>query len=102
MKEMEIGSPTFDWSIIANHDLRQRQEWIQQGWIDLDTNKNYAHDVGEPFIDRNRDGKYEPMEYRDFNGNGKRDKGLTIVCRTGDISAWFIRIIPPLLANPFG
>ena len=99
-EEMEIGSPTFDWSIIANHDLSQRQEWIQQGWIDLDTNKNYAHDVGEPFIDRNRDGKYEPMEYRDFNGNGKRDKGLTIVCRTGDISAWFINYSSSL-SQPF-
>jgi formylglycine-generating enzyme required for sulfatase activity len=93
-EEMEIGSPSFDWSIIANHDQSQRQEWIQQGWIDFDPNHDRNWVPGEPFVDRNRNGKFEPVEYEDFNGNGKRDLGQTIVCRTGDISAWFQNYIP--------
>lgn len=93
-EQMEIGSPSFDWSIIANHDQSERQEWIQQGWIDLDPNGNGRWDSGEPFVDRNRNGKYEPVEYEDFNGNGKRDQGQTIVCRTGDISGWFQNYVP--------
>ena len=81
-EEMDMWMPSFDWSLIANHG----QSMGYQGWIEWDPNYNGRWDPGEPFVDRNRNGKFEPMEYEDFNGNGKKDQGQTIVCRTGDIS----------------
>ena len=92
--EQDVSSPSFDWSIIANIDQSQKQKWIQEGWFDFDTNSNRQWDLGEVFIDRNRDGKFEPQEFHDINGNGRRDMGQTIVCRTGDISAWFQNYVP--------
>ena len=89
-----VSSPSFDWSIIANIDQSQKQKWIQEGRFDFDTNSNLQWDLGEVFIDRNRDGKFEPQEFHDINGNGRRDMGQTIVCRTGDISAWFQNYVP--------
>jgi formylglycine-generating enzyme required for sulfatase activity len=85
-EEMDLWSPSFDWTLIANHDQGMMQN---QGWIDWDPNMNGQWDSGEPFVDRNRDGKFQPQEFEDFNGNGKRDKGQSIVCRTGDISSWY-------------
>ena len=92
--EQDVSSPSFDWSIIANIDQSQKQKWIQEGWFDWDINSNRQWDLGEVFIDRNRNGKFEPQEYHDFNRNGKKDLGQTIVCRTGDISAWFQNYVP--------
>lgn len=92
--EQDVSSPSFDWSIIANIDQSQKQKWIQEGWFDFDTNSNRQWDLGEVFIDRNRDGKFEPQEFYDINGNGRRDMGQTIVCRTGDISAWYQNYVP--------
>ena len=92
--EQDVSSPSFDWSIIANIDQSQKEKWIQEGWIYFDTNSNRQWDSGEPFVDRNRDGKFEPQEFPDINGNGRRDMGQTIVCRTGDISAWYQNYVP--------
>ena len=83
-EDMKMWDGTFDWSLIVN--LGQGR---QLGWIEWDPNFNCQWDAGEPFVDRNRNGKYEPQEYADINGNGRRDTGLTIVCRTGDVSGWF-------------
>ena len=89
-EEMDMWMPSFDWSLIANHG----QSMGYQGWIEWDPNYNGRWDPGEPFVDRNRNGKFEPMEYEDFNGNGKKDQGQTIVCRTGDISSWNQNYLP--------
>lgn len=72
----------FDWSLIPNG-----KENLTGGWIQPDPNFNGVWDEGEPFYDRNRNGKFEPMEFLDFNKNGKLDDGLTKVYRTGDISS---------------
>jgi hypothetical protein len=71
----------FDWSLIPNG-----KENLTGGWIQPDPNFNGVWDEGEPFYDRNRNGKFEPMEFLDFNKNGKLDDGLTEVCRSGNIS----------------
>lgn len=74
--------PNFDWTLIPNG-----KESMQGGWIESDPNYNGIWDPGEPFYDRNRNGKFEPREFYDFNNNGKVDDGLTEVYRTGDISS---------------
>ena len=59
-------------------------------WDDaaMDPNKNYRWDPGEPFYDKNGNGKFEPTEFVDFNQNGKRDSGWTIPYRVGDLTAY--------------
>ena len=74
--------PNFDWTLIPNG-----KENLQGGSIEFDPNFNYNWDKGEPYYDRNRNGKFEPTEFFDFNKNGKVDDGLTQICRTGDISS---------------
>ena len=74
--------PNFDWTLIPNGKKN-----LQGGSIEFDPNFNYKWDTGEPFYDRNRNGKFEPTEFFDFNNNGKVDDGLTQICRTGDISS---------------
>ena len=89
MIAMENGN--FDWSLVANpgHSLdHQAIKW--------DPNQNGRWDQGEPFIDHNRDAKFQPLEFADFNKNNKRDKGLSIVYRTGNISTWFNGFVPPI------
>jgi formylglycine-generating enzyme required for sulfatase activity len=88
-EEMQMMNGTLDWSLIANPGKGK-----QEGWIQWDPNFNGQWDSGEPFVDRNRNGKFEPQEYNDINGNGRRDLGQTIVCRTGDISGWFHNYAP--------
>lgn len=84
-----------DWSLVVNLPQNARE----QGWIEWDPNYSGRWDSGEPFVDRNRNGKFEPQEYDDFNRNGKKDLGQTIVCRTGDISAWFQNYVPANAGN---
>ena len=88
-EDMQMMNGTFDWSLIANPGKGK-----QQGWIEWDPNYNCQWDPGEPFVDRNRNGKFEPQEFDDINGNGRRDLGQTIVCRTGDVSGWFHNYVP--------
>jgi hypothetical protein len=88
-EDMKMWDGTFDWSLIANPGKGK-----QEGWIEWDPNYNCRWDPGEPFVDRNRNGKFEPQEFDDINGNGRRDLGQTIVCRTGDISGWFHNYVP--------
>jgi formylglycine-generating enzyme required for sulfatase activity len=88
-EDRDMRDGTFDWSLIANPGKGK-----QEGWIQWDPNFNGQWDSGEPFVDRNRNGKFEPQEYDDINGNGRRDLGQTIVCRTGDISGWFHNYVP--------
>jgi formylglycine-generating enzyme required for sulfatase activity len=85
-----------DWSLVVNLPQNARD----QGWIEWDPNYSGRWDSGEPFVDRNRNGKFEPQEYHDFNRNGKKDLGQTIVCRTGDISAWFQNYVPANGVDP--
>lgn len=88
-EDMQMMNGTLDWSLIANPGKGK-----QEGWIQWDPNFNNQWDSGEPFVDRNRNGKFEPQEFDDINGNGRRDLGQTIVCRTGDISGWFQTNVP--------
>lgn len=88
-EDMQMFNGTLDWSLIANPGKGK-----QQGWVEWDPNFNGQWDSGEPFVDRNRNGKFEPQEFDDINGNGRRDLGQTIVCRTGDISGWFQTNVP--------
>ena len=88
-EDIKIWDGTLDWSLIANLGKGK-----QLGWIEWDPNYNCQWDPGEPFVDRNRNGKFEPQEFNDINGNGRRDLGQTIVCRTGDISGWFHNYVP--------
>ena len=85
----QIMALAFDWSLIVNPGKGK-----QQGWVEWDPNFNGQWDSGEPFVDRNRNGRFDPQEYDDINGNGRRDLGQTIVCRTGDISGWFHNYVP--------
>jgi formylglycine-generating enzyme required for sulfatase activity len=72
----------FDWSLIPNGKMH-----LQGSSVQFDPNFNGVLDKGEPFYDRNRNGKFEPWEFFDFNNNRKVDDGLTEVYRTGDISS---------------
>ncbi len=50
-----------------------------------DPNGNYQWDPGEYFVDRNNDGVFQPNEFDDWNGNGVRDMGLSMIYRSGQI-----------------
>ena len=47
--------PNFDWTLIPNG-----KKHLTGGWIEFDPNYNGMWDEGEPFYDRNRNGKFEP------------------------------------------
>ncbi|NBV57757.1 MAG: hypothetical protein EBR72_08210, partial [Bacteroidetes bacterium] len=52
----------FDWSLIPNGKMH-----LQGSSVQFDPNFNGVWDKGEPFYDRNRNGKFEPWEFFDFN-----------------------------------
>jgi len=67
---------------------RTEEEQQNFDWEKADLNQNLAWDPGEPFIDKNSNGKFDPKEFVDFNQNGKRDTGLTQPYRVGDLTAY--------------
>ena len=75
--------PNFDWSLIPNG-----KKHYKNGMISFDPNNDFYWNPGEPFFDRNKNGRFEPYEFEDLNNNKKVDNGLSLVFRRGKISAY--------------
>ena len=75
--------PNFDWSLIPNG-----RKHYKNGIISFDPNNDYYWNSGEPFFDRNKNGRFEPYEFEDLNNNQKVDNGLSLVFRKGNITTY--------------
>jgi formylglycine-generating enzyme required for sulfatase activity len=77
------GDPNYDWSLIPNG-----KKHYKDGWITFDPNNDGYWNSGEPFFDRNKNGRFEPWEFEDLNNNQKVDNGLSLVFRKGKITTY--------------
>ena len=77
------GDPNYDWSLIPNG-----KKHYKDGWITFDPNNDFYWNPGEPFFDRNKNGRFEPYEFEDLNNNQKVDNGLSLVFRKGKITTY--------------